>query len=156
MNNLFESLFECIHALLLFMSVETLLDVASMHVDLFDSFSSDRLKFMIDSLIDSVLPVLLFRAKVLFGNEKPEETDENYILGLLIDAFVPRMLEKVLKKITDPDSQIFKLIELLMLLRKNVWVDLWTLLCYSQQDIRKRVANIIFHYFPSLLITGKI
>ena len=26
------------------MSVETLLDVASMHVDLFDSFSSDRLK----------------------------------------------------------------------------------------------------------------
>jgi hypothetical protein len=55
-------------------------------------------------------------------------------------------------KVSDDDSRVFKLIELIMLLREKVWLDLFQILCYAPTSTRKQMAGIIFHYYPSLLI----
>jgi len=40
-----------------------------------------------------------------------------------------------------------------MFLRDKVWIDLFQLLSFGRKPIRKRIANIIFHYYPSLLLS---
>jgi hypothetical protein len=64
--------------LLLFISEEILLDVAVMYVDLFKVFSNERVEFLINALIDKVVPVLLFRIK------KVIKTD--VLMNILVDA----------------------------------------------------------------------
>jgi len=83
------------------MSVETLADVAMMHVDLFSSFSPDRMEFLINSLIDNVVPVLLFRAKKSFIITDRTEQDQNYILKLLINAAIPKMILAVVEQVKE-------------------------------------------------------
>ena len=64
--------------MLLFISEEILLDVAVMYVDLFKVFSNERVEFLINALIDKVVPVLLFRIK------KVIKTD--VLMNILVDA----------------------------------------------------------------------
>ena len=158
-NLLFECLFECIHALLLFMSLEMLCDVAMMHVDLFSAFSAERMDFLINSLIDSVVPVLLFRAKKSFLEKEPVDNDQFAIPNfskLLIDVAIPKLFLAVIEHVKDDDSRVFKLIELTMLLREKIWMDLFQILSFSRKPTRKRMANIMFHYYPSLMLSDVV
>ena len=53
------------------MSEQILADVAMMYINLFPEFTADRLQFLINSLIDNVIPVLLYRTKKRLAHTDP-------------------------------------------------------------------------------------
>lgn len=131
---LHESLFECVHAALLFLRPTQLTELLLFLDTMLNQ--NYKVESVLSHTLDLVLPVLLLRLK-------DGETRSH-----MIDAVITKLLTTIVY--LNLPSALYKAVDTLMQQRDNIWRDLFQLIAYGWPHVRSKVLPMIFHYFPSL------